>query len=316
MFRLFLHLILALFLLCTGVSDASAQLGNMGPPDLSLDGQNITAMEKMVDGVTNMTKIINNASKEMMKIGNLLICNSIHGEAATVKIGVEGFNYSFQFVALDIFISGCILYVLGFFISIIASFYMFDVAFNLSFAIVLLPLVLALWPFAWTKGKLKIVVENITYYTGLFIFLPLGILIGTEIVVTIIENAFGETGTIQQVFDEDKSDIIRDNLGVFTLTFLKVLVSYLVAMHIIPLMAKEFCNHFFDGALLGSPMDAKLTQVIALVNQKTLGKAAKFGKDVAKHQIGKKMKRMGERKGGFWGDVMARYGKQVAKTRK
>ena len=68
MFRLFLHLILALFLLCTGVSDASAQLGNMGPPDLSLDGQNITAMEKMVDGVTKMTKIINDASKEMMKI--------------------------------------------------------------------------------------------------------------------------------------------------------------------------------------------------------------------------------------------------------
>lgn len=67
---------------------------------------------------------------------------------------------------------------------------MFDVAFNLSLSIVLLPIALALWPFAWTRGKLKTVVESIAYYTGLFIFLPLGILIGAQLVVTIIEGAF------------------------------------------------------------------------------------------------------------------------------
>lgn len=89
------------------------------------------------------------------------------------------------------------------------------------------------------------------------------------------------------VFNEDKSDIIRDNLGVFTLTFLKVLVSYLVAMRIIPLMANEFCSHFFGGSLVGSPMSEKMTQAIAVANQKTIGKAAKFGKDVASHKIGK-----------------------------
>lgn len=74
------------------------------------------------------------------------------------------------------------------------------------------------------------------------------------------------------VFNEDKSDIIRDNLGVFTLTFLKVLVSYLVAMRIIPLMANEFCSHFFGGSLVGSPMSEKMTQAIAVANQKLSAK--------------------------------------------
>lgn len=320
MSKYFLHFIFALFLVFAVAPEASAQIGMMGPPNITVGGQQITAMDNLVDGITNMTRMINDASKEMMKIGDLLICNSLHGEAATVKIGIEGFSVTLYLVALDIFISGCVLYVLGFFISIIASFYMFDIAFNLSLAIVLLPIVLALWPFAWTKGKLKIVVESIAYYTGLFIFLPLGILIGAELVVTIIQNAFTESNgspiNIMQVFDEDKSDIIRDNLGVFTLTFLKVLVSYIVAMRIIPLMANEFCSHFFDGALVGSPMNEKMTQVIALAKQKTIGKATKFGKDVMKHKVGKAIENKGKSRGGFMGGVMARYGKQLAKTKK
>lgn len=123
------------------------------------------------------------------------------------------------------------------------------------------------------------------------------------------------------VFNEDKSDIIRDNLGVFTLTFLKVLVSYLVAMRIIPLMANEFCSHFFGGSLVGSPMNEKMTQAIAVANQKTIGKAAKFGKDVASHKIGKAIEKAGNKRdtehgGSFLGRAMARYGKQMAKTKK
>lgn len=321
MLKYILHICLILFIICAIPSRASAQiLGINNAPQITVGGAKITAMDSLVDGISKMTRTISDASKEMMKIGDMLICNSLHGEAAQVKIGIEGFSVTLYLVALDIFVSGCVLYVLGFFISIIASFYMFDIAFNLSLSIVLLPIVLALWPFAWTKGKLKIVVESIAYYTGLFIFLPLGILIGTELVVTIIQNAFvdpsGAPIPIQQVFDEDKSDIIRDNLGVFTLTFLKVLISYIVAIRIIPLMANEFCSHFFDGALVGSPMSEKMTQVIALAKQKTIGKATKFGKDVAKHQIGKAIENKGNSKGGFMGGVMARYGKQLAKTKK
>ena len=204
MLKRILHICLILFLMSAMPSPASAQiLGSGHAPQITVSGEQITAMDSLVNGITEMTRTISNASKEMMKIGDMLICNSLHGEAAQVKIGIEGFSVTLYLVALDIFVSGCVLYVLGFFISIIASFYMFDIAFNLSLSIVLLPIVLALWPFAWTKGKLKIVVESIAYYTGLFIFLPLGILIGTELVVTIIQNAFVDSSgapiSIQQV---------------------------------------------------------------------------------------------------------------------
>ena len=285
----FLNTVFAILLALSLPCSASALPGFIGPPEMDVAGIKITAMDNLVDGVTNMADKINKASKEMMKIGDMLICNSLHGEAADVKLEVAGISIAkFKFISFDIFISGCVLYVLGFFIAVIASFYMFDVAFNLSLSIVLLPIALALWPFAWTRGKLKTVVESIAYYTGLFIFLPLGILIGAQLVVTIIEGAFTNS---------EGSPI--DIMTVFN----------------------EFCSHFFGGSLVGSPMSEKMTQAIAVANQKTIGKAAKFGKDVASHKIGKAIEKAGNKRdtehgGSFLGRAMARYGKQMAKTKK
>ncbi len=317
MIRKFLSLALLLFIFTLPAQEACAEMpGFIGPPvfDENTGG---TAMNSLVAGIVGMAKTINKASAEMMKIGDMLICNSLRGEAADVKIEIFDINITkLKLVALDIFISGCVLYVLGFFITVIASFYMFDVAFNLSLAIVLLPIALALWPFGWTREYLGKVVESIAYYTGIFIFLPLGILIAKALVVQIIGDAFGSSADFMQAFEEDKSDLIRDKLGVFQLPFLKVLVSYIVAIRLIPLMANEFCEHFFGGSLLGSPMSEKMSQAAAILKQKTVGKVGKFAGDVAKHQVGKTIENMADKHGGFMNRTMARYGKQMAKTKK
>ena len=66
-------ILLALFLPCS----ASALPGFSGPPERDVAGIKITAMDNLVDGVTNMADKINKASKEMMKIGDMLICLSL-----------------------------------------------------------------------------------------------------------------------------------------------------------------------------------------------------------------------------------------------
>ena len=279
----------------TGISGWGASSG--GGVAVSIGGESLGAMDSLVQGVKGMSEKIHEASSVMMKIADMLLCNARFGEAAYQHLLID-----IKLIAFDIFLA------------VVASFYMFDVAFNLSICIVLLPLALALWPFGWTRDKLGKVVESIAYYTGIFIFLPLGILIGAELVKTIIGNAFG--ADIQTIFDEDKSDIIRDKLGVFSLTFLKVLVSYLVAMRLIPLMASEFCGHFFGEALVGSPLSERISQAVSALNKRTVGKAMKYGKDVVKHQTGKHIQKMGEKKGGFAGRVLERYGRQVGRTRK
>lgn len=280
------------------------------------------AMSQLVENITNMAESISEASAQMMKIADMLICNSLHGHAADVKIEIcafficASFNL-FKAIALDIFLSGLVLYIIGFFITLVTSFYMLDIAFNLSISILLLPLALALWPFGWTRDKLGIVIKSILYYTGLFIFLPLGILIAKELVVTVIEESFPpDSGGIIEVFKEDKTDIIRDTFGLFTLSFLKILVAYIVALKIIPLMANDFCQHFFGSALLPDAIHQRMTQLGDTLKKKTIGKAGKFMKDVAKHQTGKAIEKMGDPNGGFLDRTIARFGKNVGKTKK
>lgn len=312
-------IIVFLFCLSFTAKDAFADPWPKAPTLDATSGGDV--LNTLTWNISQMAYEINVSSSQMMKLADMLRCNSLHGEAATVKLEVKGISiYSKKLIALDIFVSSIILYVLGFFIMMIASFYMFDIAFNLSIAIVLLPLGLALWPFAWTRSHLKKVVESILYYTGVFIFLPLGILISKSIIMTVINDAFsassGGAFDFWSAFAEDKSDLIKDNLGIFTLPFLKVLVCYIVAIRLIPLMAGEFCEHFFGGSLIGSPISEKLSQAVSLVKSKTIDKVGKYATDVAKNQVGKKIEGMGNRKGNFAERFIAHYGKNMAKTKK
>ena len=277
-------------------------------------------LNRLQTNVVDMTKKIHKASSSMMKFGDMLICNAVHGEASYWSLDLGLISITVHLVCIDTLLSGVVFYVLGFFVMVVASFYLFDVAFNLTIAIVLLPIALALWPFAWTRDKLKKVVEGITYYTGIFIFLPLGIVISVTILKTVVDQSFARDGfNFMEAYTEDQSDLLRDNLGIFTIGFLAVLLCYIIALRLIPLMATEFCSHFFGGALAGehgSPLRDKLTQAKDVLKERTVGRATKYGKDVAKHQTGKAIESMGNAQGNFFQRTIARAGKTLAKTKK
>jgi len=276
------------------------------------------AMNNLSTKITSLAKTIHNASSKMLKFANMLYCSSLHGKAADWEFEVPGTGWSFKkrIISIPLWLSACILIFIGFLITVGASFYLFDVAFNLSITIILLPLGIALWPFGWTKAKLKNVVNNIVYYTGLFIFLPLGIAIANKIVGNVISGVFGGEQDLIDAFKNDQADVIEDKLSLFTLSFLKVLISYCVAFKIIPLMATEFCGHFFGGALAGNPISEKMTQMIAKAHKKVTKPLAKYGKDVAKHQAGNALKKMGKENGNFAQRAIYRAGATLAKTRK
>lgn len=275
------------------------------------------AMNNLSNKITSLAKTIHTASSKMLKFANMLYCNSLHGKAADWSIEIPALNWSksWRVISFSLWFSAVILIFIGFLITVGASFYMFDIAFNLSITIILLPLGIALWPFGWTKAKLKNIINNIVYYTGLFIFLPLGITIANKLVSTVVADVFGGEQALIDAFMNDQADVIEDNLSLFTLSFLQVLISYCVAFKIIPLMATEFCGHFFGGALAGNPISQKITQMIAKVHRKTTKPLAKYGKDVAKHQAGNTLKKMGNENGNFAQRAIYRAGASLGKTK-
>ena len=310
---LYLLLFIATFFLACESSFAAGGV-SMSSPDFSgtPGGSHIG---NLVTNITQMADEIHKASSKMMKFGDMLICASLHGKAALISIPILP---DIRIIDLSLFLVGGIFYILGFMIMMVASFYMFDVAFNLIISIILLPVGLSLWVFSWTKGKMGIILKNVAYYTGLFIFLPLGILIGKEIVYTVIEDALSPD--IWTIYNNDQSDLLEEKLGLVQLPFLKILLSYIIALKVIPLMADDFCTHFFGKSLVGNPMRENMTQIGNMIKKHTIDKAAKFAKDVAKHQTGSAIKKAGEKMGGDNAGLISRsvasYGAEMAKTKK
>ncbi|MBO5442035.1 MAG: hypothetical protein J6J35_03970 [Alphaproteobacteria bacterium] len=316
--KVFRFLVFLLLFVCSA-NEAFALNFNFSLLNFQIQGVNISALNDLTTNITNLAVQIHNASSEMMKFGDMLLCNALHGEASYLKWTVAGWTLEVQFISADIFTSGLILYILGFFIMLISSFYMFDIAFNLGISIILLPLALALWPFGWTREHLKTLISSIVYYTGLFIFLPLGILTAKELVASILDTAFASGGGFDfiEAYNADKSDLLKDNLGIFTMPFFKLLLCYIIALRLIPLFADEFCSHFFDKALVGTPMSERITKVAADLKHRTLDRATRYGKDVLRHQAGSFIEnRLGNRNGNFLRRTVARLGRRLARTKR
>ena len=314
--RKVLCIILSLFIL--GATPQPAQAVSFLGFEVNLT--KFKALNTLQTSVVKMTKRIHVASSSMMKFGDMLLCNAVHGEASYYSLDLKLVKITAHLVCFDTFISGAVFYIMGFFIMVLASFYLFDIAFNLTIAIVLLPIGLALWPFAWTRDKLKKIIDSVVYYTGVFMFLPLGVVLAVKVLEEVVDKQFHKDGfNFLAAYEADQSDLLRDHLGVFSLGFLAVLLCYLIALKLIPLMATEFCSHFFGGALAGAqsnPLREKLEQAKNVLKDRTVGRAKRYGKDVAAHQAGKGIESLGNSHGNLLQRSIARYGKTLAKRKK
>lgn len=305
--KIFTALILSLAIICFPVHEAHAVF--------SFD--QLFALEELKHNIVSMAYMINAASSKMMKFADMLLCYAQHGEASYAEFSVAGIvSINVHFIEPETWLSGAVFYVLGFFILMMASFYMFDISFNLSIALVILPIGLALWPFGWTRDKLKPMIESIAYYTGVFIFLPLGIVLAVNLIKGVADDAIRSGGGIDfdSAFEQGKADLIKDNLGITSSGFLKLLICYILAMRIIPMMAVEFCQHFFGESLVGTPIGDKLNDMLSATKEKTIGKAWKMGKDITKHQTGKMIRDQGDKKGNLFQRALYRYGDNIAKS--
>ena len=316
--KIFISFILSLFLIFATSHRAEAitinlrdfLTGNQGP------------MQELNDNIVTMAGRIYEGSSQMMKYADMLKCYAEYGKGAYYSIGFWFISITIHWLEPWTYIAAWILLIVGFFIMMIASFYMFDVSFNIAISLFILPIGLALWPFGWTKDKLKPIIESIVYYSGLFIFLPLGITIATTLVRTVINQALeSQEGTngrsFEEIFLDGQSDILQESFNLWSTGFYIVLLTYIVALRIIPLMAGEFCKHFFGAPLVGTPMADKIKDGIQALNKQTLGRAGKYAKDVAKHQTGQAIKNhTNSRSGSFVSRMMHRYGSQMAKTRR
>lgn len=260
----------------------SAETGNVLPTPLL---NNIMTYLAAVDGTVSTH----------LQVGHMVTCHATRAGAFNIGLIIPNFW---------IWICGAALWFGGFMMTLAVAFYLIDISFKLGFAILALPIVVGLWPFNITKGRLGMCISIILKSAGIFIFLAMTTAVG----LALISNAFdvgskademlieaakeqnvqieemGGTQKLMLAVEEGDSEYISNTFSLFGPTFIIILFAYLYAIKLIGSTVSDYVNNFFpDKVFKEDPMHKKLTQALAYTKSRLTKPVKKMGK-IAKHQ--------------------------------
>lgn len=248
-----------------------------------------------------MRQIYVELSKVLM-IGHSLLCYAKN--VAYTCLGWKTIGLCVGYLPnLNMFASGLIIYFVGILMIMSVGMYFVDISFKLGFAVLFMPVSIALWPFPPTKNKfsenLSIIIRN----GMLFVLLAIGVtfavtIISNSIVPTSSDSGDGISGW-DRFWNAIANQSTEDLVGLFAIDRLHFLVAgfgLIFAFKILASSVNDYLDYFFSDSVFGStsPMQQMGTQAIATVKANTVDKAVSFAKDVAKTQSGRAIAGVGE----------------------
>lgn len=232
--------------------------------------------------IFNTTKEISDASSFVLVLGHALTCHAVGpGAKSATILGVT----LFRIPNLSVWLCGAVIYFFGFMLTLSITFYLVDIAFKLGFAIIMLPIGVALWPFPATKDKLSALISIMLRSAAIFVFLALG--------VSYALNLIGASGGgLEEIFadiDNDKTDEVAENFSLASTHFLIVLFTLLYSMKLVGSVVADYADKFFPDQTFGkaSPIHGSMTQGMDFVKKKAVQPAAMWAGDVARTQMGR-----------------------------
>ena len=203
-----------------------------------------------------------------------------------------------------LWLAGAFIWFCGFMMTLSVAYYLVDMSFKLGFAIIALPITVALWPFNITKGKITACFSIILKAMGILIFLAMAVSIGLALVSASLSLQNSDqnqttvaTDTGQQSNNDNELataiknnnlEYISDQLSFFNFQWIIVLFAYLYAIKMIGAAINNYVNDFFSDKVFGkgSPMHTKLTQATDMAKKQVM-KPVKLGGKIITHQTGR-----------------------------
>lgn len=256
-----------------------------GPTDI-VDKSTMDKILKLSEGVSNEVAM-------NLIIGNALTCFSI-------KKGIH-FNLFIEIHIPDIWLwlVGAAIWCAGFMLVLSVCYYLIDIPFKIGFAIIALPVVIGLWPFKMTSGKLKDVVMVAFNAAGTFLFLALSSSYAMRLISQSFSNVGGITddaGNSLTGSDALLHAIYMDNAKyvelVFSFTggsFLIIMFCYIYGIKMISSITTKYPRHFFGEGITkgaGSPLHHMATAATMWASKKAAA-PFKMAGDIVAHQAGK-----------------------------
>lgn len=215
-------------------------------------------------------------------IGHAITCWSINGGAWTLDIKVM----SFKIVNLWLWCCGALIWCVGFMLTLGIGYYLLDISFKLGFSIMALPVVIGLWPFNITKGKVTAVISIMLKAAGTFVFLGLT----TTYALALISHALRNADKLLDNVKNGNAQWISETFELTGPYFLIILFAFLYSMKLISSTISDYVDKFFKDSVFGGedPMHHKLTQMTDFAKHQAL-RTAKWAGGKASDAVNKQV---------------------------
>ncbi len=270
---------------------ASARNNGFAQTDTPTNLWDTDILEKME---AMMAKIYRTLGR-VYALGHGLMCYAINVGYHCLGLEVAGYEYCVTtLVNLSFWICGAVIYVVAFFMTMAVGMYFLDVSFKIGFALLMLPLSIALWPFAPTKGKLgenfSIIIRNAMLFTV--------VAIGVSYAVMLIENGLLQGIDMikfKEALHDRRSSYLTEDYSLDSMHILVIAFCLIFALKIIASSVNDYLNKIFPDNVFGgsSPMHHMGTQALGYVQSRTITPAVSLVKDMAKNGAGIAMQATG-----------------------
>lgn len=257
---------------------------------------------KFLNDIMTYVAAVDGTVTNHMKLGHMITCHSTHAGAWNVGIIIPN---------LWIWLCGAAIWFFGFMMTLSILYYLIDMSFKLSFALIALPIVTGLWPFGVTRDKFGACIKIVLNAAGIFVFLAMTTAVGLVLVDSAIMAGMiaEQSGNISpeaimqpmernqgilelyQAIEDGDNEKVSDTFMLWGSGFILILFAYLYAIKIIGSTLSDYVDKFFPDEVLGesSPMHSELTRATDMVKQKAM-EPVNFAKDVVKFQSAKGMR--------------------------
>ena len=242
----------------------------------------------------NMTEMLNRIYQNLGRVfmlGHGMLCYASKVAYTCIGLEVPGVVSACWIKSphLSFFITGLAIYFTAFLMSVAIGMYFIDISFKLGFALMYLPVAVALWPFAPTRSKFGEAFGMILHNAMLYAFMSIGL---TYAIVLIYNGVLGDVSnwsSFWSAVEKESSERLAENFSMSSTRVMVILFCLIFGFKILASSVNNYLDYFFSDGLMGgqSPMHYLGTQALGMTAGMTLGKVGSYVSDLASTQTGR-----------------------------
>ena len=269
------------------------------PEQIPYGGPTNIMPESIMNSILGAIRAITNETSGIMILGNIMTCYATEGGRWNLEMfGAELLSAPNIFI----WIAGAIIWCMGFMLVVAIGYYLVDISFKIGFAVLAFPIVMGLWPFNVTQGKLFTVISIIAKAAALFAFMAITVnfgmlLLGQAVASGGFDELYAKIDLLAQGASDDQEDELKEYINnafsLFSASFVMIMFTLIYFFKLVQKTSSDLVNKFFPDNAFGdsSPMHSGATMMTSYAKKLAMkASGADLAKDIVAHQAGRLVK--------------------------